>query len=67
MNERVTSMMFCSQVVTMMCGTCSNENAMKMMFMKYMDTLRQGQEFTQVDLGHLEARPGVYPGRPWTH
>jgi hypothetical protein len=24
----------------MMCGTCSNENAMKLMFMKYMERAR---------------------------
>lgn len=30
------------QVVTMMCGSCSNENAFKLMYFKYMDKVRGG-------------------------
>ena len=39
------------QIFPMMCGTCSNENAIKLMFMKYMDNLRGGRkEFTTEEL-----------------
>merc|ERR1719516_292344 len=39
------------QIYPMMCGTCSNENAIKMMFMTYMDKLRGGRkEFTTEEL-----------------
>ena len=39
------------QIYPMMCGTCSNENAIKLMFMKYMDRLRDGRaEFTKEEL-----------------
>ena len=31
----------------MMCGSCSNENAFKMMCFKYMDDLRGGRAFTK--------------------
>jgi len=37
------------QVIPMMCGTCSNENAMKLMFMKYMERERGGRiDFNEV-------------------
>jgi len=35
------------QVTTMMCGSCSNENAYKMMCFKYMDKVRGGRPFTK--------------------
>ncbi len=34
----------------MMCGSCSNENAFKMMYFKVMDKRRGGKDFTQEDL-----------------
>jgi len=36
------------QVTTMMCGSCSNENAFKLMHFKYMDKVRGGAAFSQV-------------------
>lgn len=39
-----------SQVTTMMCGTCSNENAFKNIFMWYADKQRQGALFTKEDI-----------------
>jgi len=39
------------QIYPMMCGTCSNENAIKLMFMKYMDKQRGGRvNFTQEEV-----------------
>lgn len=38
------------QVTTMMCGSCSNENAFKMMHFLYMDKLRGGREFNQDEM-----------------
>lgn len=39
------------QIFPMMCGTCSNENAIKLMFMNYMNKLRDGRsEFTKEEL-----------------
>jgi len=35
------------QVTTMMCGSCSNENAFKLMHFKYMDKVRGGEGFSQ--------------------
>merc|ERR1712198_244881 len=41
----------CDNIITMMCGTCSNENAMKLMFMKYAEKLRGGRvDFTPEEL-----------------
>ena len=37
-----------NNVIPMMCGTCSNENGMKLMFMKYAEFLRGGEQFSQV-------------------
>ncbi len=37
-----------NNIITMMCGTCANENAMKLMFMKYAEHLRGGNQFSQV-------------------
>ncbi len=38
-----------NHVIPMMCGTCSNENAMKLMFMKYMERARGGRiDFNEV-------------------
>merc|ERR1712055_48572 len=34
------------QVTTMMCGSCSNENAFKLMHFKYMDKVREGRTFS---------------------
>ena len=36
-----------TQVTTMMCGSCSNENAFKMMYFKYMEKQRGGRAFTK--------------------
>ena len=39
------------QIFPMMCGTCSNENGIKLIFMRYMDKLRGGRaEFTKEEL-----------------
>lgn len=39
------------QVMTMMCGSCSNENAFKLMYFKFMDEVRGGRDtFTQEEL-----------------
>lgn len=47
----------------MMCGTCSNENAIKMMFMRYMDKQRGGREsFTEEELATTMAN--ATPGSP---
>ena len=45
----------------MMCGTCSNENAIKMMFMKYMHKQRNGRvEFNseEIESTMLNQSPG---------
>jgi len=40
-----------TQVFPMMCGTCSNENAIKLMFIRHMDKQRGGRmEFTEEEL-----------------
>eukprot|EP00088_Acartia_fossae_P023172 TRINITY_DN2424_c0_g1_i5.p1 TRINITY_DN2424_c0_g1~~TRINITY_DN2424_c0_g1_i5.p1 ORF type:complete len:524 (+),score=108.06 TRINITY_DN2424_c0_g1_i5:34-1572(+) len=49
-------------IITMMCGTCSNENAMKLMFMKYAENLREGRDFTKEELD--SAMRGEMPGIP---
>ena len=50
-------------IITMMCGTCSNENAMKLMFMKYAEKLRGGRvDFTPEELH--SAMTGELPGIP---
>ena len=36
-----------TQVTTMMCGSCSNENAFKLMHFKHMERERGGRDFTQ--------------------
>jgi len=51
-----------NNVIPMMCGTCSNENGMKLMFMKYAEHLRGGEQFSQDDLD--SAMNGVAPGIP---
>merc|ERR1719186_1181379 len=52
-----------SQVYPMMCGTCSNENGIKLMFMKYMHDQRGGRtEFTQEELNTTLKHQG--PGSP---
>jgi len=38
------------QIHTMMCGSCSNENAFKLMHFKYMNKLREGKEFSQEEM-----------------
>jgi 4-aminobutyrate aminotransferase/(S)-3-amino-2-methylpropionate transaminase len=38
---------FGMKVTTMMCGSCSNENAFKLMHFKHMEKERGGREFTQ--------------------
>lgn len=50
-------------IITMMCGTCSNENAMKLMFMKYAENTRGGRlDFTKEEL--TSAMEGEMPGIP---
>jgi len=38
------------QITTMMCGSCSNENAFKLMHFKYMDKLREGRDFSPEEI-----------------
>merc|ERR1719320_253713 len=38
------------QIHTMMCGSCSNENAFKLMHFKHMNKLRDGKEFSQEEM-----------------
>ena len=48
-------------IITMMCGTCSNENGMKLMFMKYAEKMRGGRvDFTPEEL--RTAMTGEMPG-----
>jgi len=50
-------------IIAMMCGTCSNENAMKLMFMKYAEKMRGGRvDFTEQELA--SAMVGEVPGIP---
>merc|ERR1712212_1410235 len=52
-----------SQVFPMMCGTCSNENGIKMMFMRYMHKRRGGRtEFTAEELSTVLKHEA--PGSP---
>jgi len=51
------------QVFPMMCGTCSNENGVKMMFMRYMNNQRDGRtEFTDKEL--MSVLKHEAPGSP---
>ncbi|XP_071746055.1 4-aminobutyrate aminotransferase, mitochondrial isoform X2 [Lepeophtheirus salmonis] len=51
------------QIFPMMCGTCSNENAMKLCFMKHMSKERGGRtEFTEEELNSTMANSP--PGSP---
>ena len=38
------------QVNTMMCGSCANENAFKLLYFRYMDRQRGGRDFTEEEL-----------------
>jgi len=38
------------QVTTMMCGSCSNENAFKLMHFKYMNKMREGRGFSKEEM-----------------
>ena len=50
-------------IITMMCGTCSNENAMKLLFMKYAENERGGRvEFTEEEISSV--MQGKAPGTP---
>merc|ERR1719340_445693 len=52
-----------SQVFPMMCGTCSNENGIKLMFMRYMHKRRGGRtEFTPEELNTVLKHEA--PGSP---
>jgi len=52
-----------SQVFPMMCGTCSNENGIKLMFMRYMHKLRDGRtDFTKEELDSVLVHQA--PGSP---
>jgi len=50
------------QVTTMMCGSCSNENAFKLMHFKYMDKIREGRDFSQEDMDSCMVN--LAPGTP---
>nr|ACO11399.1 4-aminobutyrate aminotransferase, mitochondrial precursor [Caligus rogercresseyi] len=51
------------QIYPMMCGTCSNENALKIAFMKYMDKQRGGRlDFTEEELQSVMTHSA--PGSP---
>ena len=39
-----------SNITTMMCGSCSNENAFKAIFFWYADRKRQGAPFTKEEM-----------------
>ncbi len=61
--HRILSTIHLYQIYPMMCGTCSNENAIKMMFMTYMDRLRGGRiDFTQEEIDSTMANKA--PGSP---
>jgi 4-aminobutyrate aminotransferase/(S)-3-amino-2-methylpropionate transaminase len=49
------------QVTTMMCGSCSNENAFKMMHFAYMDRVRGGRDFNQEEMNScmINQAPGA--------
>lgn len=50
-------------IITMMCGTCSNENAMKLLFMKYAENERGGRvDFTEEEIASV--MQGKAPGTP---
>jgi 4-aminobutyrate aminotransferase/(S)-3-amino-2-methylpropionate transaminase len=52
-----------SQVFPMMCGTCSNENGIKLMFMRYMHKRRNGRtDFTPEELSSVLKHQA--PGSP---
>ena len=53
---------FLSQITTMMCGSCANENSFKMMYFKYMDDLRGGRDFTQEEMDSCMVNQA--PGTP---
>jgi len=38
------------QITTMMCGSCSNENAFKLMHFKHMEKMRGGRDFTEEEM-----------------
>lgn len=50
------------QINTMMCGSCSNENAFKLMHFKYMDKQREGRAFTQEEMD--SCMDNQVPGTP---
>jgi len=50
------------QINTMMCGSCSNENAFKLMHFKYMDKLREGRDFNQEEMDSCMVNDA--PGTP---
>lgn len=50
-------------VTTMMCGSCSNENAFKLMYFKYMNKIRGGAEdFTEEEM--ISCMTNQAPGTP---
>jgi len=51
-----------NQVMTLMCGSCSNEVAYKSVFMNYMNTQRGGRPFTQQEL--TSCLKNQLPGSP---
>ena len=50
------------QVFPMMCGTCSNENAIKLMFMKHQREARGERPFSAEE--EASALKGQFPGVP---
>lgn len=66
---RIKNSMLCvapeglNQVYPMMCGTCSNENGIKLMFMRYMHRQRNGRtEFSEHELSSVLRHEA--PGSP---
>jgi len=49
-------------ITTMMCGSCSNENAFKMMYFKYMEKVRGGRDFTEEEM--VSCMTNQAPGTP---
>jgi len=49
------------QVTTMMCGSCSNENAFKLMHFKYMNKIRGGRDFSpeEIESCMINKAPGT--------
>lgn len=51
-----------SHITTMMCGSCSNENAFKTIFIWYAEKQRQGAAFTKQEME--SCMMNLVPGAP---